>query len=135
MHGREIECGILESEDGTLLASVPGEIVPTNRYDFYTYEAKYLEHDGADLRVPADLPPGLTERFQSASREAFTVLGCAGMARVDFFLVDGREMIVNELNTIPGFTDASMYPRVFAASGVPYAELVDRLIRHALADR
>jgi D-alanine-D-alanine ligase len=133
LRGREVECGVLEGEDGALLTSLPGEIVPTNRHAFYTYEAKYLDKEGADLKVPADLPKALVARVRDMSVRAFRALGCEAMARVDFFLRDDMSLVVNEVNTIPGFTDISMYPLAFAASGVPNSELVDRLIRHALA--
>jgi D-alanine-D-alanine ligase len=133
MRGREVECGVLEDADGTLTTSLPGEIVPTNRYAFYTYEAKYLDQDGAELKVPADLPTAVVKRVQDMSLRAFRALGCEAMARVDFFLRPDMSVVVNEVNTIPGFTNISMYPMAFKASGVPYADLVDRLIRHALA--
>lgn len=133
VNGREVECGVLEQDDGSLLASAPGEIIPTNRHAFYSYEAKYLDDDGADLRVPADLAPAVTEKIRDASLRAFKTLGCEGMARVDFFLRDGSELVVNELNTIPGFTNISMYPKMLEASGVPYPELVDWLLEHAMA--
>jgi D-alanine-D-alanine ligase len=116
MRGREVECGVLEDTDGTLMTSLPGEIVPTNRHAFYTYEAKYLDEDGALLKV-----------------QAFRALGCEAMARVDFFLRPDMSVVINEVNTIPGFTNISMYPMAFKASGLSYPELVDRLIRHALA--
>jgi D-alanine-D-alanine ligase len=133
MRGREVECGVLEDADGTLTTSLPGEIVPTNRHAFYTYEAKYLDRDGAELKVPADLPRAVVKRVQDMSLRAFRALGCEAMARIDFFLRPDMSVVVNEVNTIPGFTNISMYPLAFAASGVPYPELVDRLIRHALA--
>jgi D-alanine-D-alanine ligase len=130
--GREIECGVLESGDGSVLVSVPGEIVPTNRHSFYTYEAKYLDAHGVELKVPADLPVETAERLRDLSLRAFRGLGCAGLARIDFFLCQDGKILVNELNTLPGFTSVSMYPRVLAASGVPYPVLVSRLIDHAL---
>jgi D-alanine-D-alanine ligase len=133
MRGREVECGVIEDADGTLMTSLPGEIVPTNRHAFYTYEAKYLDEDGAVLKVPADLPKGVVKRVQDMSVRAFRALGCEAMARVDFFLRPDMSVVVNEVNTIPGFTNISMYPLAFRASGVSYPELVDRLIRHALA--
>ena len=133
VRGREIECGVLEGEDGSLIASLPGEIVPSNRHGFYTYEAKYLDEDGAAVKVPADLPRGLSDKVRKLSIEAFRALGCEGLARIDFFLREDGELIVNEVNTLPGFTNISMYPKVFEAMGVSYSELVDRLIRHALA--
>lgn len=133
MRGREVECGVLEDADGTLTTSLPGEIVPTNRYAFYTYEAKYLDEHGAVVKVPADLPKAVIKRVQELSVRAFQALGCEAMARVDFFLTPDMTVLVNEVNTIPGFTNISMYPLAFKASGVSYTELVDRLIKHALA--
>jgi D-alanine-D-alanine ligase len=133
MRGREVECGVLEDADGTLTTSLPGEIVPTNRHAFYTYEAKYLDEHGAVLKVPADLPKAVVKRVQELSVRAFQALGCEAMARVDFFLRPDMTVLINEVNTIPGFTNISMYPLSFKASGVSYTELVDRLIKHALA--
>ena len=133
VRGREIECGVLEGEDGSLTASLPGEIVPSNRHGFYTYEAKYLDEQGAAVKVPADLPRDLSDKVRKLAIEAFRALGCEGLARVDFFLRDDGRLVVNEVNTMPGFTNISMYPKVFEAMGVSYPELVDRLIRHALA--
>src|SRR5205085_1336810 len=103
VRGREVECGVLEGEDGALAASVPGEIIPTNRHAFYTYEAKYLDRDGAELKVPADLPRAVAKRVQDMSLQAFRALGCEAMARVDFFLRPDMSLVVNEINTIPGF--------------------------------
>jgi D-alanine-D-alanine ligase len=133
VRGREIECGVLEGEDGSLTASLPGEIVPSNRHGFYTYEAKYLDEQGAAIKVPADLPPAVTDKVRKLSIEAFRALGCEGLARVDFFLREDGKLMVNEVNTLPGFTNISMYPKVMEALGISYRELVDRLIRHALA--
>ena len=133
VRGREIECGVLESEDGTLTASAPGEIVPSNRHEFYTYEAKYLDEHGALVKVPPTCRATSATRCASSSIEAFRALGCEGMARIDFFLREDGNLLVNEVNTLPGFTNISMYPKVMEASGVGYPELVDRLIRHALA--
>jgi D-alanine-D-alanine ligase len=133
VRGREIECGVLEGEDGSLTASPPGEIVPSNRHGFYTYEAKYLDEQGAAVKVPADLPRDLGDKVRKLSIEAFRALGCEGLARVDFFLREDGGLVVNEVNTLPGFTNISMYPKVFEAMGVSYPELVDRLIRHSLA--
>jgi D-alanine-D-alanine ligase len=133
VRGREIECGVLEGEDGSLTASPPGEIVPSNRHGFYTYEAKYLDEEGAAIKVPADLAPDVSDKVRKLSIEAFRVLGCEGLARVDFFLREDGSLVINEVNTLPGFTNISMYPKVMEALGISYAELVDRLIRHALA--
>ena len=133
VRGREIECGVLEGEDGSLTASLPGEIVPSNRHGFYTYEAKYLDEEGAAIKVPADLNPEVSEKVRSLSIEAFRALGCEGLARIDFFLREDGKLMVNEVNTLPGFTNISMYPKVMEALGISYPELIDRLIRHALA--
>ena len=133
VRGREIECGVLEDEDGSLTASPPGEIVPSNRHGFYTYEAKYLDDEGAAIKVPADLAPEVSDKVRKLSLQAFRALGCESMARIDFFLREDGSLIVNEVNTLPGFTNISMYPKVMEALGISYSELVDRLIRHALA--
>lgn len=126
--GREIECAVLGNEEPE--ASVPGEIVA--RHEFYSYEAKYLDDAGAELRIPAELPPRLVGRVQEMSVDAFRTLGCEGMARVDFFLAADERLLVNELNTIPGFTRISMYPKLWEASGIGYADLIHRLIQLAL---
>jgi D-alanine-D-alanine ligase len=132
VRGREIECGVLEGEDGSLTASPPGEIVPSNRHGFYTYEAKYLDEEGAAIKVPADLPTEVSDKVRKLSIEAFRALGCEGLARIDFFLREDGKLVINEVNTLPGFTNISMYPKVMEALGISYPELVDRLIRHAL---
>ena len=124
---------MLEGEDGSLTASPPGEIVPSNRHGFYTYEAKYLDEEGAAIKVPADLAPAVSDKVRKLSIEAFRALGCEGLARIDFFLREDGKLMVNEVNTLPGFTNISMYPKVMEALGIGYSELVDRLIRHALA--
>jgi D-alanine-D-alanine ligase len=124
--GREIECAVLGNQEP--IASVPGEIVTGGGHDFYDYDAKYLDENGAALCIPAALEGPTTERVRALAVRAFTVLCCAGMARVDMFLRDNDEVLVNEINTIPGFTRISMYPKLWEASGIPYRELVDRLI-------
>ncbi len=129
--GREMECGVLESESGKPEASVVAEIRLVRGHDWYDFEAKYLD-DACEFDVPASLSPELTARVQDAACRAFTALDCAGLSRVDFFLTPDERVVVNELNTLPGFTPISMFPRVWAASGVPYPELVDRLIASAL---
>ncbi|PZS26544.1 MAG: D-alanine--D-alanine ligase A [Pseudonocardiales bacterium] len=129
--GREVECGVLEGEDGRPLASVPAEIRLVRGHDWYDFEAKYLD-DACEFDIPADLPPELTERLQVAACRAFTALDCAGLARVDFFVTPDGGLVVNEINTMPGFTPISMFPRMWAASGVDYPTLVDRLIAAAL---
>jgi D-alanine-D-alanine ligase len=111
-------------------ASLPGEIVPGA--DFYTYEDKYLD-DSAELRAPADLDPDRIAEIRRLAVAAFEACRCEAMARVDFFLEDpGRGFLVNEVNTIPGFTPISMYPRLWEVTGVPYPELLDRLVALAL---
>jgi D-alanine-D-alanine ligase len=124
---REIEVGVLGNDDP--VASLPAEIIP--KAEFYDYRAKYLD-DSTELEVPADLPPEIVDEVQRMAVAAFRAIDCAGMARVDFFHREPNELIVNEINTIPGFTEVSMYPRMWEASGVPYADLLDRLIELAL---
>ena len=121
---REIECAVLGNDDP--VASIAGEIVPRG-HDFYDYDAKYLDEQGAQLVVPADLEPALLTTIQRMAVTAFRAIECAGMARVDFF-VRGDEVLVNEVNTIPGFTSISMYPKLWEASGLPYPDLVERLL-------
>jgi D-alanine-D-alanine ligase len=128
INGREIECSVLGNDSP--IASVPGEILP--RHEFYSYEAKYLDENGAALEIPAKLPSAISERVRQLAIKAFSVLCCEGMARVDFFLRNGEEIIVNEINTIPGFTPISMYPKLWEASGICYSELIDRLIQLAI---
>ena len=128
INGREIECSVLGNEKP--IASLPGEII--TRHEFYSYGAKYLDEKGAQLIVPARLPKQVVTRIQELALRAFKALCCEGMARVDFFLRGRREAIVNEINTIPGFTKISMYPKMWEASGISYAKLIDRLIRLAL---
>jgi D-alanine-D-alanine ligase len=128
--GREIECGVLDGPGGPE-ASVPAEVRVVGDYDFYDFEAKYLD-TATELTVPADLPAEVTARLQEAALTAFTALDCEGLARVDFFVGDDGSLVVNEVNTMPGFTATSMFPRMWAASGVDYPALVDRLVASAL---
>jgi len=126
--GREIECGVLGDLEPE--ASVPGEVRPSR--EFYDYEDKYVEGK-AELLVPAPLPDHVTADVQRLAVAAFQAVRAEGMARVDFFYEeDGRGLLVNEVNTIPGFTPISMYPRMWEASGVPYPKLLDRLVELAL---
>ncbi len=129
--GLEIECAVLGNDDP--VASEPGEIVLTGVGEdgWYDYEAKYTP-GGMELVVPARISSAARSRVQELAASTFIHAGCAGLARVDFF-VDGEEVLVNELNTMPGFTDTSVYGRLFAASGVPYEELLDRLVGLAVA--
>ena len=133
MPGREIECGVLEGEDGgPPEASVPAEIRLVRGHEWYDFDAKYLD-DACEFDIPAVLEPAATDRLRELATRAFTALDCAGLARVDFFVGPGGEITVNEVNTMPGFTPISMFPRTWAASGLAYPELLDRMIRTALA--
>jgi D-alanine-D-alanine ligase len=125
---REIECSVLGNDSPQ--ASVAGEIVPCN--EFYDYEAKYLA-EGSELLIPAPLPSATAEEVRRLAVSAFKALDASGMARVDFFLDRGTGAVyLNEVNTLPGFTPISMYPKLWEASGIPYAALLDRLIDLAL---
>jgi D-alanine-D-alanine ligase len=126
--GREIECSVLGNDNP--IASLPGEII--THHEFYSYDAKYLDEKGAQLVIPAGLSKSIVKEVQEMAVATFKTLGCEGMARVDFFLRDNRELLVNEINTIPGFTKISMYPKLWEASGIPYSQLIDRLIQLAL---
>lgn len=128
VNARELECSVLGNDEP--VASVVGEVVPCN--EFYDYRAKYIE-EGSELHIPADVPPEVSERVRELAVRAFVALDCAGMARADFFLCrDTGAVYVNELNTIPGFTRISMYPKLWEASGLAYGALVDRLIELAM---
>jgi D-alanine-D-alanine ligase len=131
---REIECSVLGNDEPE--ASIPAEILVHHPDGFYSYDAKYVDADGASFKIPADLPPSVTARVQQLAIETFEALELAGMARVDFFLArDSGALFVNEVNTIPGFTAASMYPKMWEASGVPREALVSRLIDLAIERR
>jgi D-alanine-D-alanine ligase len=128
IRGREIECGVLGNADP--MVSVFGEVL--SKHDFYDYESKYTE-GLAELVIPAPLPPAQLHDLTDIATRAFKAIDAEGMARVDFFIEFGSErVILNEINTIPGFAPTSMFPKLWAASGLPYAELVDRLVHLAL---
>ncbi|MFF9014545.1 D-alanine--D-alanine ligase family protein [Streptomyces sp. NPDC014870] len=129
LRGREIECGVLEFEDGPR-ASVPAEIPPVTDHDFYDFEAKYI--DSASGIVPAPIGDEATAEVQRLAVAAYEAVSCEGLVRADFFLTEEGEFVINEINTMPGFTPISMYPRMWQESGVSYPELVDRLIQAAL---
>ncbi len=131
--GREIECSVLEAPDGDLFVSRPGEIVPAELHGFYSYNAKYIDENGAALHVPAELPAEVENAVRAMAAKAFRAVGCDGMARVDFFVTADERILINELNTIPGFTDISMYSKAMAASGISYPDVIDRLVAHGLA--
>lgn len=126
--GREIECSVLGNDKPE--ASIPGEVIP--RHEFYSYEAKYLDDEGATLKIPADLPSQVVKQVQGMAVAAYRTLECEGMGRVDFFYTDDGRLFVSEINTIPGFTRISMYPKLWEASGLSFPELIDRLIECAL---
>ena len=133
---RELECAVIQQPDGRPIASVVGEITVDDAADheFYDFEAKYLDGTSTNV-IPADVDETLSERIRTLAVQAFEALGCEGLARVDFFHTSsagGDGLVLNEINTMPGFTPFSMFPRLWESSGVPYAELVERLIQLAL---
>lgn len=123
--GREIECSVLGLTHSPK-ASLPGEVIA--QHEFYSYAAKYLDENGAFIRIPAELPQDQIEKIQSIAKKVFTSLGCSGLSRVDFFLTAKGEIFVNEINTIPGFTNISMYPKMWEATGITYRDLITQLI-------
>ncbi len=127
--GREIECAVLGNDEPA--ASTVGEVIPCN--EFYDYEAKYMSGDSSRIIIPADLPDEIVGQIRDYAIRAFKALDCSGLARVDFFVRKStNEVIINEINTMPGFTNISMYSKLWAASGVPYSKLIERLIELAL---
>lgn len=129
IEGKEVECAVLGNED--VQASTVGEIVPT--MEFYSYEAKYINATGAVMKIPGDIAPEIIQSIQKAAIKAFKVLCCEGMARVDFFLRKDNSFVLNEINTLPGFTSISMYPKLWEASGIPYSDLITKLIQLGIA--
>lgn len=130
IQAREIECAVLGNEE--LRASMPGEVEPL--HEFYSYEAKYMDAKGAKLHIPAkNLSKEQITDIQAMAIKTFCALCCEGMARIDFFLTKNQKLLVNEINTIPGFTRISMYPKLWEVSGLPYAKLIDQLIELAIA--
>jgi D-alanine-D-alanine ligase len=129
--GREIECAVLE-RDGMVEASIVGEIIVNPKFEFYDFEAKYLD-DATTVKIPADIPQVDADEIRRLAVAAFHVLGCSGLARCDFFYTKEGEIIINEVNTMPGFTGTSVYPKLWQASGVPYTELISALIDTALS--
>lgn len=124
--GREIECAILGNEPAE--ASLPGEIVISDRYEFYTFDAKYVDNTAVSIEVPARLEPRLQEVIRDLSVKAYTALHCEDFARVDVFLSDEGEVYINEINTIPGFTNSSMYPMMWKERGVSFTDLISKLV-------
>lgn len=122
--GREIECAVLGNEAPK--ASLPGEIVMTS--DFYDFESKYVDSNASSTVIPAEITEGQVQGIRDTAVKAFQTLGCEGLARVDFFLTEDGELMINEINTLPGFTNISMYPKMWEATGIDYAELIDILL-------
>ena len=129
--GREIECAVLEI-DGEVTASVVGEIVIDSKFEFYDFEAKYLDN-ATTVKIPAEIPEEKAAQIRELAIEAFKAIGCSGLARCDFFYTDSGEIIINEINTMPGFTATSVYPKLCKASGIEYEQLITLLIKSALA--
>jgi D-alanine-D-alanine ligase len=129
--GREIECAVLE-RDGKVDASIVGEIIIDPRFEFYDFEAKYLD-EATTVKIPANIPSSASDEIRRLAVSAFHVLGCSGLARCDFFYTSDGEIIINEVNTMPGFTGTSVYPKLWQASGVTYTELISALIDTALS--
>jgi len=132
VQAREIECSVLEDAKGGITVSRPGEIIPAESHGFYSYDAKYVDAGGAIVKAPADLAEEVSAQAQEMAERAFRALACAGMARVDFFLRPDGSLVINEINTIPGFTNISMYAKALAADGISYGTAVETLIAHAL---
>ena len=129
INGSEIECAVLEI-DGVAKASQLGQIVLDPRFEFYDFEAKYLA-DSTSLTVPAPIEANIAKRIQALAIDAFTSLGCHGLARVDFFLTPQGDVIINEINTMPGFTSTSVFPKLWAASGIDYTQIITELLKCA----
>ena len=134
--GREIECGVLEGRGAAPpRTSVVGEARVMQNHEFYDFEAKYIAADDVELTTPAEVPESVSDRIREYAAQAFEAAGCEGLARVDFFYTERGEVILNEVNTMPGFTPTSMFPRMWAATGIGYAALIDELITLAMERR
>jgi D-alanine-D-alanine ligase len=127
---REIECAVLGNENP--MASICGEVITNKHHSFYSYEAKYIDEKGADLEIPAKLSKSIQVKIQKLAIKTFQTLECEGLSRVDFFLLKNGKILVNEINTIPGFTNISMYPQLWAKSGISYGKLIDKLVELAI---
>ena len=130
--GREVECGVLQALDGTPETSLPAELRVGGDHEFYDFAAKYLPDEATEIDIPADLAPDVSAALRDLAARAFEAVGCEGLARVDFFVMPDGSLVVNEINTMPGFTPTSMFPQMWAASGLDYPALVDRLIQLAM---
>jgi D-alanine-D-alanine ligase len=131
--GAEVECAVLEGIDGGLTeASLPGQVMVDQQSTWYDFEAKYLD-DATEMAIPAPVPPAAVERIRQLACQAFDAIECEGLARVDFFYTPAGEILVNEINTMPGMTPASGFPKMWAATGLPLPQLIERIISTALA--
>lgn len=128
INGREIECAVLGNSEP--IATVPGEVISS--HDFYSYEAKYIDENGAQLTIPAEIPNEIAAKIQDLAIKTFATLSCEGLGRIDFFLQTDGRIIINEINTMPGFTKISMYPKLWEKSGISYTDLIDKLIQLAI---
>ncbi|GHU08345.1 D-alanine--D-alanine ligase [Spirochaetia bacterium] len=128
IQGRELECAVLGNVDPR--ASVPGEVISS--HEFYSYDAKYIDENGAVLSIPAKIPDTVREEIQRLAVKTFQVLEAEGLSRIDFFLRSDNSLVINEINTMPGFTKISMYPKLWEASGISYSDLINRLIELAV---
>lgn len=128
--GRELECGVLGNKDAQV--SNPGEIIISSQYEFYSYDAKYLDPDAAIIKVPAELDPVIAKRIKELSLRAYQVLRCEDFARVDLFLSEDQSIYINEINTIPGFTNSSMFPALWGQHGISYSNLITKILHLAL---
>ena len=129
--GREIECAVLEI-DGAAKPSLVGQIKIDPKYDFYNFEAKYLD-SATTIEIPAPIDENISDQIRAKAVDAYIALGCSGLARVDFFLTENNEVIINELNTMPGFTATSVFPKMWAATGIGYTEVITNLLKTALS--
>ena len=128
--GRELECAILGNQQAK--ASAPGEIIISSKYEFYTYDAKYQDPDAVEIKVPAELDPEVAEKIKALSLRAYKALRCEDFARVDLFLGEDNRILINEINTIPGFTDSSMFPSLWGQHGISYQDLITQIIDLAM---
>ena len=130
IEGRELECAILGNENPK--ATAPGEIILKGDYAFYSFDAKYVDQDAVDLQIPAMVDKETSELIKEYSIKSFQTLNCNDFARVDIFLAESGEVYVNEINTIPGFTNSSMFPKLWEHEGIAFSDLIDNLISSAI---
>jgi D-alanine-D-alanine ligase len=128
--GRELECAVLGNKNPQ--ASTIGEVIVTGKHEFYSYDSKYIDENGSHAIIPADVSSAQMKNLQEVALRTYKALGCTGMARIDMFLTQDDIIYINEINTIPGFTNISMYPKLWEASGMPYSDLLDTLIQLAI---